>query len=140
MLRYSYSEYIENKIACEKARDNGEFCLSDWTKKRLIKAVTQAIESMELNQEYKYLTPITIAIKGRGLKTLEDFAKDLNKKYKLSELRNYLLKFTAVYKTGSMLRHTRFYKMTDHKGIMDFVTSYYTLPKPVQKKLNLELE
>ena len=117
-----------------KAR--GEFCLTDWTKKKLINKLGEAIEIMELNQEYNYLTPITIALKDKGINTLSDFLKDISKKYTKDELQDYLLEYTRIYKTGNRLRHTRFYKMKDHKGIMQFICDYYKQGKTVQLKFN----
>ena len=138
-MRADYNSYIEHKDKCDSARARGEFCLSDWTKEKLVKKLCEAIEYMELEQEYNYLTPIARTLKGKGIKTLEDFKKDINKRYTKNELQNYLLKYTSTYRTGNRLRHTRFYKIKDHKDIMQFICNYYQNPKPTQLKLNLEL-
>ena len=140
MFDVPFNDYMLHKTKCETARMNGEFCLSDWSKSKLLKKLEEAIEDMELNREYNYLNPITKALKSRNIKNLEDFKKDINKKYNKAELQKGLLKYTGIYKTGNRLRHTRFYKIKDHKDIMEFICNYYKEPKPTQLKLNLELQ
>lgn len=137
-MRTDYNSYMAHKSMCDSARARGEHCLSDWNKSRLLKKLEEAIESMELNQEYKYLNPICTALKGRGIRTLNDLKKDLGKRYSKEELQDFLLTPTGIYRTGNRLRHTRFYKVIDSKGIMEFICNYYKAPKPVQLKLNLE--
>ena len=138
MFEESYRNYMFHKNLCETARRNGEYCLSDWSKSMLLKKLEEAIESMELNREYKYLNPITEALKSRSIHTLEDFKKDINKRYNKAELQEGLLEYTGIYKTGNRLRHTRFYKFKDSEGVKKFICNYYKAPKPVQLKLNLE--
>ena len=137
MVRTDYNSYLAHKSRWENAHARGEFCLTDWNKAKLLLNLEQSIESMELNQEYQYLTPICITLKSRGINTLNELKRDLAKKYKKEELQDFLLTPTDIYRTGNRLRHTRFYKIIDHKGIMDFICSYYKAPKPVQLKLNL---
>ena len=137
MVRTDYNSYLAHKSKCENAHARGEFCLTDWNKAKLLLNLEQSIESMELNQEYYYLNPICRAIKSRGINTLNELKRDLAKKYKKEELQDFLLTPTDIYRTGNRLRHTRFYKIIDHKRIMEFICSYYKAPKPVQLKLNL---
>lgn len=137
MFGVSFRNYMFHKALCETARKNGEYCLSDWSKSILLKKLEEAIESMELNREYKYLNPITEALKSRGISNLEDFKKDINKRYNKAELQESLLKYVRTYKTGNRLRHTRFYKFKDNKEVMEFICNYYKAPKPVQLKLDL---
>ena len=136
-MRIDYNSYMAHKNRCENAHARGEFCLTDWNKAKLLLNLEQSLASMELNQEYQYLTPICVALKSRGINTLNELKRDLSKRYKKEELQDFLLTPTGVYRTGNVLRHTRFYKIIDHKGIMDFICSYYKAPKPVQLKLNL---